>query len=380
MAEPSASYSTEPSPRAILYGLVRDFWMSRVLWVAAKLGLADLLVAGARDSADLARATGTHPPTLHRVLRALCAVGALREDDAGRFALTPVGATLRSDRPDSMAAWVTLALGDEHYDAWGDLLHSVRTGEVAFEHRFGEDVWTYRARHTEHARVFDDAMARHTGAFAVSLVASYSFATVAKLVDVGGGDGALVEAILRTTPEVRAVLLELPHVAPKARERMRASGLEARCDVVDGNMLQAVPKGGDAYVLSRVIHDWADEPAVTILRNCRRAMPPGSRLLVIERLLPERGERGVAAEAAVLSDLLMMVMNGGRERTEGEYGTLFSAAGLRHRRTIQTRGEVAVLEAVPDSRPTDVAGASTRYRSAGTNPAPRRRAQPPACS
>lgn len=366
MAKPPSSSpsSAEPSPPAFLHGLVRGFWMSRPLWVAAKLGLADLLAAGPRDSADLASATGTHPSTLRRVLRALCGVGVLREDDTGRFALTPVGATLRSDRPDSLRAWVTLALGDEHYDAWGDLLHSVRTGEVAFEHRFGEDVWTYRAHHPEHARVFDEAMGRHTGPFAANLLASYSFAGATRLVDVGGGDGALVEAILRTTPDVRAVLLELPHVAAKARQRLRAADLETRCEVVDGDMLRAVPPGGDAYVLSRVIHDWADEQAVTILRNCRRAMTPESRLLVIERLLPERVDRGIAAEAAVLSDLLMMVMNGGRERTEGEYGALFSAAGLRHTRTIQTRGDVAVLEATPAGLPANGPVAARRKRGA----------------
>ena len=351
MPAPSSTQSSpDLTPRAALYGLVRGFWISRALWVAAKLSLADLLVEGARDSADLATATGTHPPTLHRVLRALCSVGVLREEDTGRFALTPVGATLRSDRADSLRAWTMVALGEEHYEAWGDLLHTVRTGQVAFEHRFGTDVWTYRTRHTEHAEVFDEAMAKHSGPFAANLVASYSFAGSARLVDVGGGDGALVAAILRAAPEVRAVVLDLPHVAAKAGERMRAAGLEARCEVIGGDMFRAVPRGGDAYILSRVIHDWADEPAVRILRNCREAMLPGSRLLVIERLLPERIERGAAAQAAVFSDLLMMVMNGGCERTESQYRALFSAAGLRHTRTIRTRGEVSVVEAAPDVR------------------------------
>ena len=349
MAEqPSTWSSRESGPRATLYGLLRGFWISRVLWVAAKLALADLLSDGARDSAYLARATGTHVATLHRGLKALCSVGVFREDDSGRFMLTPVGTLLRSDRADSLRASITMALGGEHYEAWGDLMHTVCTGQPAFEHRFGEGIWTYQAHHAELAQVFDDAMANYAAPLADGLLASDAFTGLASIVDVGGGRGALVEAILRANPWIRAVVLDLPYVAAKARERMRASGLISRCEVIEGDMFRAVPGGGDAYILSHVIHGCADDEAVTVLRNCRRAMPAASRVLVIERLLPERVERGAAAQAAVFSDLVMMVMNGGRERTEDDYRALFSVAGLKHTRTITIRSDVSLIEAAPD--------------------------------
>lgn len=326
--------------------LIRGLAISRAVWVAAKLGIADRLQDGPRDAAELAGAVGVHAEALRRVLRNLCGVGVLAEDDAGRFALTPIGATLRSGAPDSLRAWATVALGDEHDQAWGDLMHSVRTGEIAFDHVFGQNVWQYRAGHPEHAALFDQAMSNLSGPFADSLLASYSFAGFRRVVDVGGGDGTLVEALLRATPTITAVVFDLPHVAVKARERLRAAGLEARAEAVGGDVLDSVPPQGDAHILSRVIHDWADASAVAILRNCRQAMPSGGVLLVIERLLPDLVDRSPADEAVLVSDLTMMVMNGGRERTEAEYRALFQAAGLRHTRTVATRTDYGVIEAV----------------------------------
>ena len=327
--------------------LIRGAWLSRALWVAATLGIADLLEAGPRDAVRLAKETGTHAPSLSRLLRALCTVGVFMQDGDGRFALTPMGATLRSGVRDSVRAWATMTLDGEHARAWDQLMHSVRTGETAFEHVFGQDVWSYRAQHPAHGRAFDEAMRNLAAPFAGHLLAAYSFATSRRIVDVGGGDGTLVEAIVTATPGVRAVLLELPHVASKAEPRFRGAGLEHRAEVVAGNVFEAVPAGADAYILSRVLHDWSDEPAVRILKSCRQAMPSGSRLVVLERLLPERLDCSLASEAVALSDLMMMVMNGGRERTEAEYRALFEAAGLRHSRTVATAGEYSVIEAVP---------------------------------
>ena len=348
MATPlSDAGSEELAPRAAMLRLIRGFSVSRALWVAATLGIADLLEDGPREGAELARATGTHAPSLLRVLRALCSVGVFAQDHAERFALTPIGATLRSAAPDSARAWAAAMLGGEHYQAWGDVMHSVRTGEIAFDHLFGQDVWSYRAQHAGHATLFDEAMADLSGPFARSLLAAYPFARCRQLVDVGGGDGTLVEALLTAAPALTAVVLDLPHVAAKARRRMGAAGLGARCEVIAGSMFESVPAGADVYILSRIIHDWPDERAVTILTTCRQAMPGGSALLVIERLLPDRVDRSITSEAVAFSDLTMMVMNGGRERTEAEYRALFDAAGLGHTRTIATTGEYSVLETAP---------------------------------
>ena len=335
------------SPRAAMLRLIRGLSVSRALWVAAKLGIADLLEDGPRAGAELAGATGTQAWALSRVLRALCSVGVFSQDDAGRFALTPLGATLRSRAPESARAWATAMLGGEHYQAWSDLMHSVRTGEIAFDHLFGQDVWSYRAQHPEHARIFDESMANLSGPFAESLLAAYDFAGCSRVVDVGGGDGTLVEALLRATPALRAVVLDLPHVAAKATQRLHTAGLGARCEVIGGSMFDSVPAGADAYILSRILHDWAAERAATILGNCRRAMSGGSALLIIERLLPDQVHRSLASEAVTCSDLTMMVMNGGRERTEGEFRGLLEAAGLSHARTIVTAGEYSIIEALP---------------------------------
>jgi hypothetical protein len=336
-----------PSPRAAMLRLIRGLSVSRALWVAAKLGIADLIEDGPRAGAELAGATGTHAWALTRVLRALCSVGVFSQDDAGRFALTPLGATLRSSAPDSARAWATAMLGGEHYQAWSGLMHSVRTGETAFDHLFGQDVWSYRAQHPEHARIFDESMANLAGPFAMSLLTAYDFAACRRVVDVGGGDGTLVEALLRATPALSAVVLDLPHVAAKATQRLHTARLGVRCEVIGASMLDSVPAGADTYILSRILHDWGPERAATILRNCRRAMPAGSALLIIERLLPDQVDRSLASEAVTCSDLTMMVMNGGRERTEAEFRGLLEAAGLRHARTIVTAGEYSIIEARP---------------------------------
>lgn len=348
MAAPSSGGAAEDlSPRAAMLRLIRGLSVSRALWVAASLGIADLLEHGPKGGAELAMATGTQLSPLLRVLRALCSVGVLTQDLAGEFALTSLGATLQSGAPDSTRAWAIAMLGGEHYQAWGDLMHTVRTGEIAFDHRFGQDVWSYRARHAGHAEIFDNAMADLSGPFAANLLASYSFAHCRRVVDVGGGDGTLVEALLKHVPSLSAVVFDLPHVAAKANRRMRAAGLEARCEVIAGNVFDQVPPVGDTYILSRVIHDWADTRALAILTKCRQAMSAGSTLLVIERLLPGSVDRSIVTEAVTCSDLTMMVMNGGRERTEAEFRTLFEAARLSHSRTIATGGEYSVVEAAP---------------------------------
>ncbi|HEX3632155.1 MAG TPA: methyltransferase [Casimicrobiaceae bacterium] len=333
------------SARATMLQLIAGLRVSRVLYAAARLGLADLLRDGPSDSASLASVTGTHAPSLHRLMRALASIDVLAEDEQHRFSLTALGNSLRSDVPDSLREWALLALGDEHFQAWGQLLYSVRTGGIAFDHVFGTDVWTYRAAHAEHAAIFDQAMAQLVTGYDAKLVAAFPFATIARLVDVGGGDGTLLIAILQAHPAMHGVLFDLPHVAERARDRIGRAGLSHRCEIIAGDAFAAVPPGGDAYLLSRVIHDWDDRRAITILDACRRAMGSEGRVLIAERVMPARTVVSPAAQSASLSDLTMLVMNGGRERTEGEYRELLAGAGLALAGIVPIDGGNSVLEA-----------------------------------
>ncbi|HEX4524765.1 MAG TPA: methyltransferase [Casimicrobiaceae bacterium] len=334
------------STHATMLRLIAGFRISRILYAAARLGLADLLRDGPADSVALAAATGTHAPSLHRLMRALASIDVLTEDEQHRFSLTALGHSLRSDVPDSLREWAIFALGDEQYRAWGELMHCLQTGGIAFDHVFGTDVWTYRAAHAEHAAIFDHAMAQLARSYDASLVAAYPFATIAKLVDVGGGDATLLIAILRANPALHGVLFDLPHVAESARDGIARAGLTDRCDVVAGDAFAAVPAGGDAYLLSRVIHDWDDGRATAILDACRRAISNDGRVLLVERLMPARMVVSQAAQSSSLSDLNMMVMNGGRERTEAEYRELLDRAGLKLARILPIETGASVLEAL----------------------------------
>ena len=276
-----------PPPVAMLQ-MIAGFWVSRALYIAAKLGIADFVQDQARTATELAVATSTHAPSLYRVLRALASVGVFAEDDRGRFTLTPLAATLRSDGPGSLRAWATVQLGEDHYQAWGELMHSVRTGEIAFDHVFGMGVWQHRAQHPEKAKRFDEAMANLISVYNAAVLVSYPFSTIEQVVDVGGGDGSLLVILLQANPKMKGILFDLPHVAERAKQRIADAGLTGRCEVMAGDALTSVPGGGDAYILSRVIHDWDDNHAVTILKNCHRAMTEQGKLLLIERVLPVR--------------------------------------------------------------------------------------------
>jgi ubiquinone/menaquinone biosynthesis C-methylase UbiE len=343
MATPEApSAATARPPPVVLLQMIAGFWLSRALYLAAKLGLADLLQEGPKSSADLAQQTGTHAPSLYRVLRALASVGVFTEDAQRRFALTPLGETLRSDVPGSLRAFTISELGEDHYPAWGEVLHSVRTGEIAFDHLFGMDVWQYRAQHPDEGRIFDAAMASFSSVVNAAIVASYDFSAIGKIVDVGGGDGSLIAAILKAYPGMKGVLFDLPHVSAGARRRIEAEGVAERCEVVAGDAFTAVPSGGDAYLLKWIIHDWDDERSVALLKNCHRVMPAKGKLLLVEAIIPA----GDSPSFHKFMDLNMLVMTGGRERTEAEYRSLLDAAGFSLQNIISTQTEMSVLEAV----------------------------------
>jgi O-methyltransferase domain/Dimerisation domain len=329
------------SPPAAMLRMIEGFWLSRALSVAVKLGIADLLKDGPKSSKELADATGTHAPSLFRVLRALAGAGVFAEDESGRFAATPLAAALQSGAPGSLRAFVLEQLDEEHYGAWGDMLHTVQTGETAFDYHFKMDLWQYRALHPEDAKTFDEAMANMTEAAVGPILGVYDFSSFRTVVDVGGGDASLLTAILGKHPGVKGVLFDMPRVTPKAQRRIEAAGLTKRCEIVSGDFFEAVPPGGDAYILKAVIHDWDDEQATAILMNCRRAMAENGRLLLIEAAIPAGNEPFFHK----FMDLNMMVMTGGRERTGAEYRALLTAAGFKLMRIVPAGFELSVIEA-----------------------------------
>ncbi|MEO8260750.1 MAG: methyltransferase [Acidobacteriota bacterium] len=330
------------SPAMAVLDTIARFWSGRAVYVAAKLGLADLVQDGPKTVSDLATLTGTHPASLFRLLRALCSDGWFEEDAAGRFGPTGQTAALRTGEPGSLRHFAIAELGEEHYQAWGDLLSSVKTGGLAFDQVFGGPLWEFCADHAETARVFDQAMSEVTAALEPVILSACDFSGATRVVDVGGGRGTLIAAILDAHPVARGVVFDLPHVIEQGREVLRLRHLADRCELVAGDFFEGVPEGGDAYILKWILHDWDDERSVAILRNCHRAMAAGGRLHVIEAVIPP----GNAPFFHKLMDLNMLVMTGGRERTEEEYRALLARTGFRVVRCTITPTEVAVLEAV----------------------------------
>jgi cyclopropane fatty-acyl-phospholipid synthase-like methyltransferase len=342
MRDPDRIPPADFPQQAAMLRMLSGFWLSRALSVVVKLGIADLLKEGPKNSEELAQTTNTHAPSLFRVLRALAAEGVFYEDKNGRFSATLLAATLQTGVPGSLRAFLLEQLDDEHYGAWGDLMHSVKTGETAFDNHFSMDLWQYRALHPEDAKTFDEAMANMTDVAVGPILRAYNFSPFRTVVDIGGGDGSLLAAILGKYPEVKGVLFDMPRVTPKAERRIEAAGLAKRCKIVSGDFFESVPASGDAYILKAVIHDWDDERAATILRNCLRAMTEHGRLLLIEAVIPP----GNGPFFHKFMDLNMMVMTGGRERTGDEYQALLKSAGCKLTRIVPTSSELSVIEAV----------------------------------
>jgi hypothetical protein len=326
-----------------LFRMVTGYYVSQAVYVAAKLGIADLLADGPRHHGDLAKATGTHAPSLNRVLRLLASVGVLTEEDDGHFALTPIGACLRSGVPGSMRA-ATLLFGGRTQQIWGDLLQCVETGEPAFRRAGANDPFSQMEVDPEQAALFDEAMADWTRHVAVATAAVYDFSSFRTIVDVGGGNGVLLAGILNANPTLRGILFDRPHVAERGRARLAELGVADRCAAVGGDFFQEVPKGGDAYLLKHVIHDWNDDQAVEILRSCHRAMGREARLLVIEGVYPPRIDQSDASRGSAGNDVNMLVCTGGRERSEPEFRSLYAAAGFELSRIVPTALRTSVIE------------------------------------
>jgi hypothetical protein len=335
--------ASELPPRDALLRMTNAFQASQAIHVAATLGIADLLEDGPRHVDELAQTTGTHAPTLYRLLRALASVGVFAEQPDGQFGSTPMTEYLRTDAPRSLRAWA-MQIGQQYlWTSWGHLLHSVRTGEPAFPELHGTTAWEYRAAHPEEDAVFNAAMTALSAGVAEAIVRSYDFSGMDVLMDVGGGEGALLAAILAANPALRGVLFDQPHVLTGANDLLEQAGVADRCEVVSGSFFEAVPGGADAHLLKSIVHDWDDAATVKILRACRAAIANTGRLLVVEPII----QPGNEPDPAKFSNLNMLVMLGGQERTADDFERLYAEAGFRLSDIIRTGSLMAIIEGVP---------------------------------
>jgi O-methyltransferase domain len=321
---------THPAPAVPpfleLYQLTTGAWLTQAISVAARLGVADAIASGASTTAEIAQQVGAHPSTLYRLLRALSDHDVFAEGPGDRFALTPMGESLRSDGSHSLRRWAIWTGARFYRDAWSDLEQAVRTGEPSFARVHGADLFGYLDAHPDDAAVFDGAMQDIAANFLAGILAVYDFSGYSTVVDVGGGTGALLSAILHAAPGTRGVLLDTPAVVTAAERVLRDAGVADRCQPVTGNFFEQVPPGGDLYVLSNIVHDWDDDSALRILRTCQAAMRADSRLLVIELVLPDDARPSMGK----LLDLEMLsVTPNGRQRTESQYTQLLARAGLQ---------------------------------------------------
>ena len=325
----------------------------QILYIAAKLGLADLVGEGYRTATELSRVVGADAAALRRVLIGLVALGVCQESDDGHFELTPLGEYLRADHPDSVQSRVILN-GEVHYALWADILPTIKTGESASQRAFGMPFYDHLARHQEVGSVFDRAM---TSAGWIRYrfgptVEAYDFGQFGRIVDVGGGNGTLMVELLKTYSEPNGIVFDVPRLSEAARQKIDAARLTTRCEFVGGNAFEAVPAGADAYVLSNFLISWGDDEALVPLRNCRKAIAPRGKLLLAEWVMPTGGEprEGFRFWDTVMMDLIMLAAfgsGGGYVRTRAEFQALLDATGFRLTDVIPTAASICVIEAVP---------------------------------
>jgi hypothetical protein len=330
----------EPHDADRLRQMITGYMISQVIAVTATLGLAEMMANGPMTTEQLASETGAHGPSLTRLLHALVALGLAEEPHASHFRMTALGTLLRAGVPERDLA---LMAGDEsNWLTWGNLLYAVRTGESAFEHVFGMKNCGWMALKPERASAFDAYMADYTRRAAAAILAAYDFSRYRRIVDVGGGNGVLMSGILGSAP-AEGIIFDTPTGIEGAKQRLGAE-IAGRYQLLAGDFFQSVPEGGHAYILKSILHDWNNRDAITILRNCQRAMRSDSMLLVIERLLPERIDNSAAHREIVMMDLHMLVMLNGQERSTADYAALFTAAGLRLTATTPTTSPYVVME------------------------------------
>lgn len=319
------------------------YWVSQLVFVAAKLGIAEQLARGPRTPEALAKKVGADAGALRRVLRALASIGIFAETARGTFKLTPLAATLREDAPSSLKNFALMIVEGYNWSAWQELLDGVKTGLLPFPRVHGQPIFDYLRDHPEDDRIFSASMASISGPENAAVARALDFGRFRTLVDVGGAHGHLLATILGRHRRLRGILYDQPQVvanAPASRF-ITAKAVAGRISVEGGNFFNAVPQGADAYIMKYIMHDWTDDQCARILGHCRRAMAPGGRVLVVEHVI----RPGNAPDWGKMLDINMLVLTGGRERTKDEFAALFARAGLRLRRVHKTEAAVSVVEA-----------------------------------
>jgi len=326
-----------------VFEMVQGSWLTQAMYAASKLGVFDALADGPATADDIARRVGSDPAATFRLLRALASNSLLKQEHGGRFALTRLGEALRSDAPGSMAPMLQFVGHSKHWEHWGQLLYSVQTGKTALEMLRGMTPFEYIESDPELAAVFNNAMTGLSDMVIDTLLPAYDFRKFGTIVDVGGGHGKLLAAVLQQATAARGVLFDLPSVVAGAGPVLDPSGVSDRITVTGGSFFESVPEGGDAYLLKTIIHDWDEDSAVAILRNIRKAMAPTGTVALIEMVLPD----GMPYHPGMLLDLEMLVTAGGQERTASQYAELLARAGFQQTRVVPTAGPMSLVEAVP---------------------------------
>ena len=341
-AEPTVGTANSPA-HAQLIEMAIAIWKARALYAAAALGLCDLLADGPRSAEWLTGRTGTHGPSLYRLLRALAACGLLRETEPRIFAATPLGAALQTGAHGAARSTILTLAGDWQWKAWDRFMDSLRTGESGLKAASGRHLFDFLAANPEDSARFDEAMIGMHGALGPALLQAYDFSVLRSIVDVGGGTGRLLETLLCANPQQSGILFEQPATAAHALARLERSVAGSRCRIIEGDFFKSVPSGHEAYILSHVLHDWDDAQCVSILRNCRQAIASGGRLLIVESVLPA----GDVPHHGKMMDLLMLAVTGGQERTAAEFAGLLTAAKFTLKQIIATSTHQSIIEAAP---------------------------------
>jgi hypothetical protein len=322
--------------------IITGYWISQAVGSAARLGVSDQLADGPRKSSEVATAVGADPVNLFRLMRMLASIGVFTMDTEERFALTPLGDTLRSGVPGSLRDFAVAETSPGHWLPWGRMYEAIKTGKPMCNPALGMELFDWYSQNPEEGEYFNGAMGNLSAAVSGEVTRIYDFANVQKVVDVGGSHGILLGAILKANPRVRGILFDLPHVTATARESLDTQGIGERCEVVTGNFFESVPPGADLHVLKQIIHDWSDSECTTILKSCHQALNPNGKLLLVEMVIPPDNSPSMAQAM----DLNMLVLLTGRERTESEYRTLLAAGGFKLERVIPTHSPFSVIEAL----------------------------------
>jgi hypothetical protein len=328
----------DPVP-PLLFQMATSYWLSQAIYVAAKLGVADFLESGPKSSIELAIRTCSDASSLFRLLRALSSAGVLSQTAEDRFALARLGNALRSNVPGSLRS-IVITLGEIHYQACGELLHTVRTGLPAFNRRFGAGLFEHLQHSPQDGAAFNQGMTDLSFLLAQAVLLAYDFSEVVSIVDLGGGEGQFLRSILNLYPDMTGIVFDS---ANELRSPLPLNNKEDRCSFIAGNFFESVPERAEVYILCGVLHDWNDELAKVILRNCRKPMAKNGRLLIVETIVPETN----SASFSKLLDINMMVMTSGRERTQSEFRDLLDGADLRVSRVIPTMAPQSIIEAIP---------------------------------